>query len=244
MFYFNKMKQDEYDHTKQSTWNHHIEEVVKDIGESSKAYKTMHNKEARNANDTYNRLMLAGIITGPLSGIISAIGSSINYTPITITQIALGFLSGIFIAILRFGKYDEVCNSNKCAASKYASLESNVRRQLSLYRKDRFPAVSYLEWTETKYDDLISSAPLLSNHVFEEYSLLAKENNWKIPEQYSDIIDINEDCEDIQGDIESCKKERNIVTVTRSNTMSTLPEINSCSDQMLKYEMQRFMNIK
>ncbi len=238
MFYFNKMKQEEYDHT---IWNHHIEEVVKDIGESSKAYKTMHNKEARNANDTYNRLMIAGIITGPLSGIISAIGSSINYTPITITQIVLGFLSGLFIAILRFGKYDEVSNSNKSAAAKYASLESNIRRQLSLYRKDRFPAVSYLEWTETKYDDLISSAPLLSNHVFEEYSLLAKENNWKIPDQYSDSIDINED---IEGDIESCKKESNFVKVTRSNTMSTLPEINSCSDQMLKYEMKRFMNIK
>ena len=244
MFYFNKMKQEEYDN-KQSIWNHHIEEVVKDIGESSKAYKTMHNKEARNANDTYNRLMLAGIITGPLSGIISAIGSSINYTPITITQIVLGFLSGLFIAILRFGKYDEVSNSNKSAAAKYASLESNVRRQLSLYRKDRFPAVSYLEWTETKYGDLISSAPLLSNHTFEEYSLLAKENNWKIPDQYSDSIDINED---IEGDIESCckkeVKDNNVVKVTRTNTMSTLPEINSCSDQMLKYEMKRFMNIK
>ena len=251
MFYFNKMKQEEYDN-KQSIWNHHIEEVVKDIGESSKAYKTMHNKEARNANDKYNRIMIAGIIAGPLSGIISAIGPSLNYTPITITQIALGFLSGLFIAILRFGKYDEVSNSNKSAAAKYASLESNVRRQLSLYRKDRFPAVSYLEWTETKYDDLISSAPLLSNHVFEEYSLLAKQNNWKIPGQYSDSIDINnEDYEDyskivtIDEDIESCyKKESNIVRVTRTNTMSTLPEINSCSDHMLKYEMKRFMNMK
>ena len=253
MFYFNKMKQEDNEY---SLWNHHIEEVVKDIGESSKAYKTMHNKEARNANDKYNRLMLVGIISGPLAGIISAVGSSINlsnYAPITITQIILGFLSGIFIAILRYGKYDEVSSSNKSAAAKYASLESNVRRQLSLYRKDRFPAVSYLEWTETKYDDLVSSAPLLSNHIFEEYSVLAKQNNWKIPGQYSDSIDINQDYEDyedyskINEDIESCSKKEvkeSITRVSRTNTMSNIPEINSCSDQMLNYEMKRFMNIR
>ena len=56
---------------------------------------------------------------------------------LVISEIILGFLSGVIVAILKYGKYDEVSTANKSAAAKYASLEANVRRQLSLYRSDR-----------------------------------------------------------------------------------------------------------
>jgi len=250
------------------SWNHSIEEVVKHIGESSKAYKIMHIKEAQKANEIYNYLMLSGIVLGPMAGIVSAIGSSLNissYPSITISQIILGFLSGIFIAILKFGKYDEISSSNKSAAAKYSSLEANVRRQLSLYRSDRITAKDYIEWLETKYEEIVTSAPLLSNNVFEQYTKLAKENNWIVPDQYNEVIDINQEYEDekaielfdksriitIEEDLESdnMKKSKNlkngnVVQIFRTNTMAKIPEINSCSDQMLNYEMKRMMGTR
>ena len=232
-------------------WNEKLEEVVKDIGLNSQAYKKMHIVEAQNTNFIYTILMFCGIVTGPLGGIVSAIGSALEMSAdsrVTIAEIILGFLSGIVVAILKFGKYDEVSNANKSAAAKYASLEANVRRQLCLYRKDRIEAKSYMEWLETKYAEIYSAAPLLPNNVFDSYSRQAEQFGLKIPEEYSETIEIDEIQEENQvnelsnSDViinvsESSKKTK----IQRTNTMSKIPEINHCSDQMLNYEMKRML---
>jgi hypothetical protein len=121
-------------------WNNRLEGVLKNIGNDSMAYKIMHLTEARQSVETYDYLTILGIVMGPLAGIVSAIGSSLNmsdFPAIVISEIILGFLSGVIVAILKYGKYEEVSTANKSAAAKYASLEANVRRQLSLYRADR-----------------------------------------------------------------------------------------------------------
>ena len=43
-----------------------------------------------------------------------------------IIELVLGFLSGIVVASIKFGRYDEVSNANKTAAARYTSIESNV----------------------------------------------------------------------------------------------------------------------
>lgn len=256
-------------------WNSRLEKVVKNIGNDSMAYKIMHLAESQQAMNTYEYLMITGIILGPISGIVSAIGAALNmsdYSVLVISEIILGFLSGIIVAILKYGKYDEVSSANKSAAAKYASVESNVRRQLSLYRSDRTDSISYMEWLETKYEEILASAPLIHQNIFDDYSDKAKENNWNIPNSYSHTIVINEEFEenktqdmlnrdnictieeeerhkDKKVNIIPARKEtmlkgdRNI-TITRTATMSKIPEINSCSDQMLNYEMKRMMGFR
>lgn len=190
--------------TEESTkigWNSRLESVVKNIGEDSMAYKIMHLHESHNAIRLYTSLMLGGIVLGPMAGIISAIGASMNmsdYPGFVISEILLGFLSGIVVAILKFGKYEEVSNSNKSAAAKYASLESNVRRQLSLFRSNRISSTVYMDWLETKHEELLASAPLISRNVFEAYKIKAIEKGWSIPNSYSDTIDINEEFQELK----------------------------------------------
>jgi len=95
------------------------------------------------------------------------------------------------VAILRFGKYDESSTSNKQAAARYTSLESNVRRQLSLYRKDRIDADKYMDWLETKYEELFLSAPLLSPEAYDKYFADATRLGLTVPCKYKATIDIN-----------------------------------------------------
>tara|TARA_Y100000389_G_scaffold160392_1_gene162525 strand:+ start:2790 stop:3581 length:792 start_codon:yes stop_codon:yes gene_type:complete len=254
-------------------WNNRLEGVVKDIGNDSMAYKIMHLTEAQQSMETYDRLTILGIVTGPLAGIVSAIGATLNmsdFPAIVISEIILGFLSGVIVAILKYGKYDEVSTANKSAAAKYASLEANVRRQLSLYRADRMNSNSYIEWVETKYDEILASAPLIHTNIFDKYSVKAKEEGWNIPNSYSHSIIINEDFEnhktmdmlnkkqiatieeenitEIKVDIpqkrDTTLKGIKNIKLSRTNIMSKIPEINSCSDQMLNYEMKRMMGFR
>jgi hypothetical protein len=182
------------------------------------------------------------------------------------------------VAILKFGKYDEVSISNKTAAAKYASLESNIRRQLCLYRSERLEASSYLEIIESKYNALLDSAPVITHKTFDSYSVNAQKNGLKIPNKYEHNIFITEDYDEAMANdimnvkkistieeneeeiIESRKPEevvvnlqnsnnenakmKKLIKINRNNTMVKIPEINSCSDKMLEYEMKRMMGFR
>jgi len=252
-------------------WNDKLELAVKDIGDSCKNYKLLHIYEAQRSNKIYNILMLIGIIIGPLSGISSGIGTIMNdecevlNSTIPIINTILGFFSGIVIAIVKFGKYDEYSNSNKQAAARYTSIESNVRRQLGLYRNDRVSALLYMEWLESKYEELFLSAPLIPFSSYNRFKKLGI----NIPEQYKPNITINTEyenikikeiinCSDIKINIdkEEYIPKMNIVNINnnnniegkkdkkkikRENTMKHFPHLNQYSDKMLEYEMKRMI---
>lgn len=176
-----------------AVWNDKLEQVALDIGRSSMAYKIMHITMAQQADKQYSRYMLAGIILGPLSGVISGIGIAVDSESIffPIISTILSFISGMVVAIIKFNKFDEVVNGNKTAASKYTSLESNVRRQLAVYRNNRIEAGPYIEWLNNTYENLFSSAPLLPVSVQDNYLKKAHQEGIELPSVYSGAIEIN-----------------------------------------------------
>lgn len=198
-------------------WNDKLEQAAKDIGDKSKSYKIMHIEQAQKTSTTYNQLMILGITLGPLSGIISGIGTVIESDTgpiLPIISMVIGFLSGIIVSIIKFGKYDEVSNANKQAAARYTGIESNVRRQLSLYRKDRVDAIEYMKWLENKYEEMFLSAPLLPEDVYDKQVLTVKELGLEIPKKYENTITINKEYETAKikevmnnEDIEICVSE-------------------------------------
>lgn len=256
-----------------SMWNEKLEQAVKNIGESAQSYKHMHVKIAQKTSREYFYLMLIGMLIGPLGGTLSAIGASFNSEPnkdiiIPIITTILGYVSGVVVAIIKFGKFDEVSLANKQAAARYTSLESNVRRQLALYRDDRVQPYKYLEWLEAKYDELFYSAPLLPASIYQSFAKTSKKHGYHIPDQYSNVICINkeytneqiaavmnknkivindEEKTDEEPDLETGQlkhpsfKEDDGKMVQRTKTMTHLPELNQYSDQMLKYQMERMM---
>uniref|UniRef100_A0A6C0JQ34 Uncharacterized protein n=1 Tax=viral metagenome TaxID=1070528 RepID=A0A6C0JQ34_9ZZZZ len=178
------------------SWNHNIEQNVKEIGEKSKGYKIMHIQEARKISQLYRRLMYAGIALGPLAGLLSGIGSMLYPSsapagfPIAGTCIA--FISGIVVAITKYGKFEEKSSHHKIAASKYTGLESNVRRQLVLCRSDRVNAGQYLEYVGSNFDDLFLASPLVAKGIYDNYVIVAKKNGIVVPDEYGITIRVDE----------------------------------------------------
>lgn len=245
---------------KKGEWNSKLEEAVQAIGQAAQGYKHMHIWQAQRATSRHKYLMGSGIVIGPLASVLQSIGLALNMETdpvISVFVILFGFISGIIVATVKFGKYDEVSNSNKSAAAKYTSIEANVRRQLGLYRKDRMPAIAYMDWLETKYEGIMMSAPLLTASVFNRYSKHAEATGLPVPEQYDHMITITEEYTststqvkeisnevpiqvNITDDMEGSKKNH----IKRSNTMVKIPEINCASDKILAYELNRLMSIR
>jgi len=176
-------------------WTNGMEKCVKEIGEKSKGYKIMHIQQAYLVSNKYKWLMYLGICLGPLAGLLSGIGATLNPdTEVTfpIASACTGFIAGIVVAITKFGKFEEKSSHHKIAASKYTSLESNIRRQLILCKNDRVNAAKYLEWIGNSFDDLFLASPLIARKIYTKYVKVARKYGITIPDEYSNTIDINQ----------------------------------------------------
>ena len=221
-------------------WNAKLEQTAKSIGESAKSYKLMHIKEAQRSSKTYTRLMIIGIIIGPLSGVLSAVDAVTNTNndptiPIIITF--LGFLTGIIVTIVKFARYEEISNANKHAAARYTSIETNVRRQLGLSRIDRISPLPYMEWLETKYEELFLSAPLLPAEAYDRYANISKKLGLCVPSKYETVININNEERVTDED----NMEEGSMKIKRATFTSQFPGEQNDSDKMLQYELKRMM---
>lgn len=182
-----------------SVWSTSIENVIKDIGEQSKGFKWMNLEAAKVATFRHAILSYTIIIIGPIAGVLSAIATPNSeeegcedvgiafHILITI----FSFLNGILGLAIKFARYDTKAESYKAIATKYASLEGNIRRQLSLCRDDRVNAGQYLEWVSTSFDDLFSSAPLIPDDIYEKCVKYAQKNNIAIPQRYGEMVSVS-----------------------------------------------------
>ncbi len=161
------------DETQVQNWNNNIEKLVLNIGIQSFKYRTIHFDTANKFNSRQIYLTTTLIILSPFTGVLSALtlyirsNLGINLYILDILSIILSFIAGILISIIKFGKYEEISNAHKIASSRYTSLANNVKRQLSLNRKNRISAKEYLEWLTNSSDQLYSSSPLITAHVDE-----------------------------------------------------------------------------
>lgn len=151
-----------------SKWTENIEKTLQEISQDCRKYKLLNIFAARKNEKKYNLLMYSSIVLGPITGILSIVSSqneAIFSTLITVYS----FFSGVLSAVIKYSGFGEKALTHKTIASKYASLESNIKRQLSLAREERTEAGEYLEWITLSYDELYSSSPLISDDIQVSY---------------------------------------------------------------------------
>jgi hypothetical protein len=246
-----------------ASWNDKIENTVLAIGKSSKSYKHMHMTYAQQTSRMYSIYTIIGICIGPLAGIISTVSASLHpeEDPIfSIIVAVLSAMSGIIVAIIKFGNYEELSSSHKTTAAKYTSLESNVRRQLALYRDDRIPAKTYLAWVGLSFDELFMASPLIPEKIQKDYSTNAENVGSFVPTPYKSTININKKYEEetIKSIINNDKIKINrsyigdlkidetspileVRTIKRTTGLAQFPELSKYSDGQMAYQMSRMM---
>ena len=208
-------------------WTSTLEKSVKMIGEKSKAYKIQHIRSARHISSSYSRLMYAAIFMGPLAGLLTGLNLSIgdDTKGLEVAATISAFFSGILVAITKYGEYEKKIASHKLSASRYTSLESNVRRILALPRSSRTNVLHYFEWVNKSFDELFEASPLIPDGIHDEYVKLATEKGFFVPDDYEIVIAVDEEVE--------CKEDP---PVAESNYK---PDLNKYSDGQMKYELNR-----
>lgn len=222
--------------TQTSVWTENIIEVLKNIGDSCQGYKWMCMSAAEQATLRYNILMYILITIGPVSGILSAIATQADYgISIHILVTIFSFLAGVLSTIIKFSKLEQTSASCKSLAAKYASLEGNIIRQLSLSPQDRVNAGKYLEWVSTSYDELFSSAPLLPDKVYEKWAKESTENKPVKPPENIPNISLNVQPQITVRNTDSIRL-KNAKTAKQDEFQA---DLNKYTDGQMKYQLSR-----
>lgn len=171
-------------------WSPGIENVIKGIGETCQGYKWMNLFAAKKAKFRYDVLMYVVIVIGPISGILTTIATIYDTKSLLIPITIFSFISGVFSSIVKFSRFEQRTATHKAIATKYASLENNIRRNLSLLPEDRVSAGEYLEWVSNSSDELFTAAPLIPDEIYDEWVEYAKKNHLTVPEKVAQTIEI------------------------------------------------------
>jgi hypothetical protein len=195
-----------------SIWSENIENVLREIQDNCQGYKIMNIEAATSSAKRYNLVLYTLIATGPIAGILSAV--SVIYDDyakgIQIVVSIFSFIAGAISSIIKYSKLEQKIASYKTIATKYASLEGNIQRQLSLDRQDRVNAGEYLQWISNSFDDLFNSTPLMPNDVYQKWLKIAEK-----------------------------KKIRPQETVINIEKKTELPDVHQYSDGQMQYQMKR-----
>ena len=231
------MDQQEESNHKHKIWNENVENIIKEIQKSCQNYKFIHIKTAKNANLKYDFVMYFVILLGPLSSIIASVynnNSNCNEENGKIVSIFLYLVSAVLSAIIKFSKFEHTCTVHKSISMKFASLEHNIKRQLTLDRDQRQPAGKYLEWVTQSFDDLFNSSPVMVENIYSE---------WK---QQKEIIEPGSKHEPGSNHEPESKPEAKDDSKHDSEPLprdkSEIIEYNTFNDGRMKYELARFRN--
>ena len=146
---------------KTSIWSENIEGILQEMKKSCRNFKIFNVKLSIKYHTLHNRFMYGLIILGPMSGILSSISTSEpDYFKVIQTFITVfSFFTGVLSGILKYSKMEEKVTEYKSLAAKYASLEHNINRQLSLDKSERVNPGEYLEWISSSYETLFARSP-------------------------------------------------------------------------------------
>jgi hypothetical protein len=242
--------QDEKFRIVDSKWTGKIEQTLQDIGDRCIAYKWMNILSARNNEKKYNILMYCSILLGPITGIISAISAGDNVKYIIALQVLIttfSFVNGVISAITKFSEFGEKAFIYKNIASKYASLENNIKRQLSLSRSERVNPASYSEWITSSFDDIFTSSPLISDDIYTAWTVFAKKHNLTVKEIVEPVrkranteeVCKTEEAEAKKDDEEEAKENPNKkLEKPKSDTIEIVVQ-QDFSDGRMRYELER-----
>lgn len=218
-----------------STWNENIEKIIKEIGDSCQGYKWMNLYIAEENSSLSNYIAYSLMILGTLSGILSTLSlEEADYTKGFRVVVTIGsFFSPLLVGILKKAKFEEKETIHQGIANKYANLEGNIRRQLSLYRHDRVNAGEYLEWVTRSYDELFANTPLIPKWLYEKWLKYADQQKIAISAVMGKYTDIK-----INTDVQ-CPKPTVEILIAGNDTLRKSPDFSAYSDKNMEYEMRR-----
>ena len=208
-------------------WTDTIEANLSEIKHSCKSYKDMNLHAMRRTQRIYDVLMYTIITVSPVIGIIVTISDSFS---VRVVISVFAFVNSVLSSVVKFSKLEEKLSHHRSFAAKFLSLESNIKRQLSLQRSERVDAKLYLDITAKSFEELFTNMPIITESLYNKYVKNEILSAKPIPSGSEVVIPVSS---------ERKPSEPLSPRHTGEFPISSRPELHTFSDDRLRYEMER-----
>lgn len=144
-------------------WNDNNERLTTGIGYNAGIYKELHEKAAAKYQ-LFDKVINFSIIilsvflsTNAIIDLVNDINTGSYLKKIVVFIVTLLTVSNNFL------KYKELALRHKSSASKFNKIYNDIRSTLTIYKKDRYNAVKYIQSIMKQYDQLEVNSPEIPN---------------------------------------------------------------------------------
>ena len=155
-----------------SSWNDHVEDIMKSWGEKAAGLRWMHNKAAGKWKGLSDRLTITGIVLTTVSS-AAAFGSAGMASPVSDAIMyslgGIGMIASLIQSVKKFYQADEKAADHAAIAKQFGSFYRAMTLELGLGREDRRPSDEITNWASKEYDRMQQDAPGLPGDIINYY---------------------------------------------------------------------------
>lgn len=166
-------------------WNTDLENAIKYIGDCAQGYLWMYQRDKRWYNKLYiwSRWVIVFVIISSAFFSTLGLGLGVNDNAILVViGTVLSAISAAAYAGMNSMDFTAKIDLLRHHTAKVSALVHNIKRQLSMERKDRENAGSYMFWITRSYNELIELGPPIMESSQLEYEKLATAAGLPFPE--------------------------------------------------------------
>ncbi len=157
-------------------WNDNNESILGNLGEQAAGLKWMHDQSASLYAGIHQTMAVLVIVLGATLSIETSIPNQREDTGVTLYKKVAIYLITLISAIQNFLKYEQRAARHKECSNSFSVIYREIQQKMSMYRKDRGNAQTYVSNITKEFDSRNLDAPGLNMLVVGRFKTKFKTN--------------------------------------------------------------------
>jgi hypothetical protein len=163
-------------------WNDKNERIIVSIGENSASYKWMHDKSSQIYTSLHKMMGFILIIINTGLSAQTLVPENSEIAAINILRQLFIYIVTLLSVVQNFLKYEELTSKHNSAAINFSHLYHKIQQEMSMFRKDRTDANTYVSTVLKEYDSLIVNGPDIHWYALSQFKKIFSKSDISIPD--------------------------------------------------------------
>ncbi len=163
-------------------WNDKNERIIVSIGENSASYKWMHDKSSQIYTSLHKMMGFILIIINTGLSAQTLLPNNSEIEAVNILRQVFIYIVTLLSVVQNFLKYEELTSKHNSAAINFSNLYHKIQQEMSMFRKNRTDANTYVSSVLKEYDSLVVNGPDIHWYALSQFKKIFSKSDISIPD--------------------------------------------------------------
>jgi hypothetical protein len=163
-------------------WNDKNERIIVSIGENSASYKWMHDKSSQIYTTLHKMMGFILIIINTGLSAQTLLPENSEIAAVNILRQVFIYIVTLLSVVQNFLKYEELTSKHNSAVVNFSNLYHKIQQEMSMFRKNRTDATTYVSNILKEYDSLVVNGPDIHWYALSQFKKIFSKSDISIPD--------------------------------------------------------------